>query len=160
MIVAGGMESMSNAPYLVKDLRWGLKYGDARLIDAMISDGLWDAYNQYHMGMTGERIAEKFDVTSGQADQFAYDSHMKAARAQKEGRFVDEIVKVEIERESGDSTVFEQDECIRADTTTERLGRLKPVFKARGHPHRRQLVAAQRRHVRAGRRFGGRGPRR
>ena len=132
VVVAGGMESMSNAPYLVKDLRWGLKYGDARLIDAMISDGLWDAYNKYHMGMTGERIAEKFHVTRQEADQFAYESHMKAAQAQKEGRFAAEIVKVEIERESGEVDVFAQDECIRPDTTTERLGRLKPVFKPGG----------------------------
>ena len=92
LVVAGGMESMSNAPYLVKELRWGLKYGDARLLDAMISDGLWDAYNQYHMGVTGERVAEKYGVTRRQADEYAYRSHMLAAKATKEGRFAGEIV--------------------------------------------------------------------
>jgi acetyl-CoA C-acetyltransferase len=132
LIVAGGMESMSNAPYLVKELRWGLKYGDARLLDAMISDGLWDAYNQYHMGVTGERVAEKYGVTRKQADEYAYRSHMLAAKATKEGRFADEIVKLKIESESGDERTFDYDECVRADTTLEKLAKLKPVFKPGG----------------------------
>jgi acetyl-CoA C-acetyltransferase len=132
LIVAGGMENMSNAPYLVRNLRWGLKYGDARLIDAMINDGLWDAYKDFHMGITGERIAEKFGVTRAQADEFALQSHMKAAAAQKEGGFDDEIVKVEIQRESGELVVFDHDECVRLDTTLERLAKLRPVFKPDG----------------------------
>lgn len=131
VVVAGGMESMSNAPYLIKELRHGLKYGDARLIDAMINDGLWDVYNQYHMGVTGERIAEKYGVSRRQADEFAYESHMKAAGATKEGRFADEIVGVTIESEDGERT-FDSDECIRADTTVEKLAKLKPVFKKDG----------------------------
>ncbi len=131
VVVAGGMESMSNAPYLIKELRHGLKYGDARLIDAMINDGLWDVYNQYHMGVTGERIAEKYGISRRQADEFAYESHMKAAGATKEGRFADEIVGVTIESEDGERT-FDSDECIRADTTVEKLAKLKPVFKKDG----------------------------
>jgi acetyl-CoA C-acetyltransferase len=98
----------------------------------MINDGLWDAYKDFHMGITGERIAEKFGVTRAQADEFALQSHMKAAAAQKEGRFDDEIVKVEIQRESGELVVFDHDECVRPDTTLERLAKLRPVFKPDG----------------------------
>jgi acetyl-CoA C-acetyltransferase len=132
VVVAGGMESMSNSPYLVRNLRWGLKYGDARLVDAMISDGLWDAYKNYHMGITGEIIAKRFRITRREADEFAYESHMKAARAAREGLFRDEIVPVEIERESGAVETFEKDECVRPDTTQEKLAALKPVFKPGG----------------------------
>ncbi len=132
VIVAAGMESMSNAPYIVKDMRWGVKYGDARLIDSMISDGLWDVYNNYHMGMTGERIAERYHVSREEADLFSYHSQMKAVEAQKAGRFADEIVKVPIEGESGGARLFELDECIRADTTVEGLSKLKPAFKPGG----------------------------
>jgi acetyl-CoA C-acetyltransferase len=132
MIVAGGMENMSNSPYLVRNLRWGLKYGDARLVDSMINDGLWDAYKDFHMGVTGERIAKKFGITRRQADEYSYESHMKAAAAQREGRFDKEIVKVEIKRESGEVDVFEEDECVRTDTTIEKLAKLKPVFKPDG----------------------------
>jgi len=132
LIVAGGMESMSNAPYLIKELRWGRKYGDARLLDAMISDGLWDVYNQFHMGVTGERIAEKYGVTRRQADEYAYRSHSLASEATKDGAFADEIVKLKIESESGEARTFDFDECIRADTTLEKLAKLKPVFKPKG----------------------------
>lgn len=131
-VVAGGMESMSSAPYLVKELRWGLRYGDARLLDAMINDGLWDVYNHYHMGVTGERIAEKFGVSRRQADEYSYESHLKAARAEKEGRFADEMADVEIETTSGEMVKFDFDECVRPDTTVEKLARLKPVFKPGG----------------------------
>jgi acetyl-CoA C-acetyltransferase len=132
VIVAGGMESMSNSPYLVRNLRWGLKYGDARLIDAMINDGLWDTYNEFHMGMTGEVIADKYGISRAQADEFAYKSHMKASRAIKERLFEEEIVEVDIERESGETIVFKTDECVRADTTVDKLSRLHPVFKPEG----------------------------
>lgn len=132
VIVAGGMESMSNSPYLVRNLRWGLKYGDARLIDAMINDGLWDIYNEFHMGMTGELIAQKYGISRSQADEFSFKSHMKASHAVKERFFEEEIVPVEIERESGETVLFETDECPRADTTVEKLSRLKPVFKPDG----------------------------
>ncbi|MDV3244011.1 MAG: acetyl-CoA C-acetyltransferase [Nitrososphaerales archaeon] len=132
VVVAGGMENMSGAPYLVRNLRWGLKYGHAKLLDSMIMDGLWDAYNDYHMGVTGELIAKKYKITRREADEFAYESHMRAARAARSGKFDDEIVKVEIEREGGVVDNFERDECIRADTTIEKLSRLKPVFREGG----------------------------
>jgi len=126
------MENMSNSPYLVRNLRWGLKYGDARLLDSMITDGLWDVYNDYHMGVTGELIAKRFGITRREADGFAYESHMRAAKASRTWRFEDEIVKVEVEREGGKVITFAKDECIRADTTIEKLSRLKPVFREGG----------------------------
>jgi acetyl-CoA C-acetyltransferase len=132
VVVAGGMESMSNAPYLVKNLRWGLKYGDARLLDAMILDGLWDATHDYHMGITGELIAKKYGITRREADEFSCESHARAARAAKGGVFDEEKVDVEIERENGQVTEFREDECIRADTTMEKLAALRPVFKPGG----------------------------
>jgi acetyl-CoA C-acetyltransferase len=131
VVVAGGMENMSNAPYLATGVRWGTRFGDARLLDAMISDGLWDAYHNYHMGITGEVIAKRYRIGRREADQFAYSSHMKAARASDEGMFDDEIVKVTVDRE-GMVTEFAKDECIRRDTTVEKLGKLKPVFKPGG----------------------------
>ena len=132
VVVAGGMESMSNAPYLLRGARWGVKFGDARLLDAMIADGLWDAYHDYHMGVTGENIAKKFGISRREADEYAYSSHMKAARASASGAFDKEIVKVKIEREGGEIFEFSKDECIRPDTTIEKLSRLKPVFKPDG----------------------------
>ncbi len=113
----------------------------------MINDGLWDVYNNYHMGMTGERIAEKYHVSREMADEFACASQMKAAAAQKEGRFVDEIVAVQDRRGVGRGIAFEQDECIRGDTTVEQLAKLKPAFKPGGVLHRGELVPAQRRCV-------------
>ena len=132
VVVAGGMESMSNAPYLAKGVRWGTKFGDARLLDSMVADGLWDAYHNYHMGITGEHIAQKFGIGRKEADEFSYESHMKALKAAKAGVFDAERVNVEIEHEGGVVTEFTEDECIRADTTVERLGKLKPVFKQDG----------------------------
>jgi acetyl-CoA C-acetyltransferase len=132
IVVAGGMESMSNAPYLAKGTRWGTKFGDARLLDAMIVDGLWDAFHNYHMGITGELVAKKFHIGRKEADEFAYSSHMKAFKASEGGLFDDEIVKVRIEREGGERVEFSKDECIRGDTTMEKLARLKPVFKPGG----------------------------
>jgi acetyl-CoA C-acetyltransferase len=132
LVVAGGMESMSNSPYLVKGARWGIKFGDARLLDSMIVDGLWDAYHDYHMGMTGELVAKRFRITRKEADEFAYASHMKALRAMSSGEFDDEVVPVKIEHEDGEVVEFSRDECIRADTTLEKLGKLKPVFKTGG----------------------------
>jgi acetyl-CoA C-acetyltransferase len=130
--VAGGMESMSNSPYLVRNLRWGLKYGDARLMDAMILDGLWDATHDFHMGITGELIAKKFGITRKEADEFSCESHAKAARAEEDGVFDEEKVMVEIQQENGKVAEFVADECIRADTTVEKLAALKPVFKPGG----------------------------
>ncbi len=132
LVIAGGMENMSNAPYLVRNLRWGLKYGDARLIDAMINDGLWEAYNNYHMGVTGEIIAKKYKISRRDADEFAFESHMRAVAAQNEGKFNDELVPVEIERETGLVDIFKKDECVRPDTTVAKLSKLKPVFKPGG----------------------------
>ena len=131
IVLAGGTESMSGAPYLVRQMRWGNRYGDAKLEDAMIIDGLWDVYNEFHMGMTGERIAKKFGVTRRQADEYAFESHMKAAKAQKAGRFAEEIVPVGVETE-GQRTTFASDECIRFDTNMEKLAKLKPAFAPDG----------------------------
>jgi acetyl-CoA C-acetyltransferase len=132
LVVAGGMESMSNAPYLARGLRWGTRYGDARLLDAMIADGLWDSFHDFHMGLTGERIASRFKIGRREADEFAYQSHMKASKASAEGLFDAEKVKVKFKREGGEVAEFSEDECVRADTTTEKLSKLKPVFKPGG----------------------------
>jgi acetyl-CoA C-acetyltransferase len=130
MVVAGGTENMSDAPYIVRKLRWGNRYGDTKMEDSMIVDGLWDVYNEFHMGMTGERIAKKFGVTRRQADGYAFESHMKAAKAQKAGRFADEIVAVDVG--DGAASKFASDECIRFDTTLEKLAMLKPAFAPDG----------------------------
>jgi acetyl-CoA C-acetyltransferase len=132
VVVAGGMESMSNAPYLAKGVRWGTKFGDARLLDAMITDGLFDAYHNYHMGITGELIAKKFGISRKEADEFSCESHAKASKASGAGLFDEEKVKVKIAREGGEVVEFATDECIRGDTTVEKLAKLKPVFKPDG----------------------------
>lgn len=130
-VVAGGTENMSNAPYLVRKMRWGNRYGDTKLEDSVIVDGLWDVYNEFHMGLTGERVARKYGVTRGQADEYAFESHMRAAEAQKAGRFSHEVVPVEVDR-GEEKTRFTSDECIRSDTTSEKLALLKPAFSADG----------------------------
>ena len=132
VVVAGGMESMSNAPYLAKGVRWGTRLGDARLLDAMILDGLWDAYHNYHMGITGENIARRFKIGRREADEFSYVSHQKASKASEQGLFDPETVRVKIQKEGGDIVEFAKDECIRKETTVEVLGKLKPVFKPGG----------------------------
>lgn len=131
VVIAGGMESMSNAPYLIKGLRWGIKYGNSILVDAMINDGLWDAYNEFHMGVTGEIVAERHKISRREADEYAYRSHMRAAGATKLGYFKEEIVPVEIQRDS-ELITFDRDECIREDTSIEKLSKLPPVFKKDG----------------------------
>jgi acetyl-CoA C-acetyltransferase len=132
LVVAGGSESMSNAPFLVRDLRWGHRYGDAGLVDSMIFDGLWDAFNDYHMGMTGEAVAERYGITRRAADEFALRSHSRAAQASRSGKFDAEIVPVPVHHAGGTVVDFRVDECIRADTTLEGLSRLKPAFKKDG----------------------------
>jgi acetyl-CoA C-acetyltransferase len=132
LIVAGGMESMSNAPHIVRGERWGVRLGDAKVLDAMILDGLWEVYHDYHMGMTGENVAKRYGITRKEADEFAYESQMKAARALKARLFDEEIVKVGIQKENGEVVEFDNDECVRPDTTVEKLGKLKPVFKEGG----------------------------
>jgi acetyl-CoA C-acetyltransferase len=130
--VAGGMESMSNCPYLLTRVREGLRMGDGTMIDSMIHDGLWDSFNNIHMGLTGEHVSEKYKVTREEQDQFAVNSHKKAAHATKQGWFKDEILPVSIPQKKGDPIVVDKDEAIREDTTMESLGRLKPAFKKDG----------------------------
>jgi acetyl-CoA C-acetyltransferase len=131
-IVAGGMESMSQAPYLQKNLRWGLKFGDAKVLDAMLSDGLWDAYNDYHMGMTGEIVAERHNVSREEADRYALSSYKRATAAMESGAFKSEIVPIEVKQPDRSVKLFESDECIRTDTTLAGLKSLEPVFKPNG----------------------------
>jgi acetyl-CoA C-acetyltransferase len=130
--VAGGMESMSNCPYLLNRVREGLRMGDATIVDSMIHDGLWDSFHNIHMGLTGEVVSEKYRVTREQQDCYAVESHRKAATATKQGWFKDEIVPVSIAQKKGDPIVIDRDEPIREDTTLESLGRLKPAFKKDG----------------------------
>src|SRR5258705_6353762 len=132
VVVAGGMESMSNAPYLIPKAREGYRLGNGVLVDSMINDGLWDAFNDYHMGCTGEVVSEKFAVSRAQQDEYALNSHRKAAAAIKAGYFKDEIVPVEIPQRKGSSIVFDTDETVREDTSLEALGKLKPAFKQEG----------------------------
>lgn len=134
IIVAGGMECMSGAPFLLKKARYGYRMGmpSADLIDAMVWDGLWDKFNKFHMGMTGEIVAERFDVSREDADALAARSHQRAQNATEKGYFKKEIVPVEIPQRRGEAFLFENDEGIRPGTTTETLARLKPVFKKDG----------------------------
>jgi acetyl-CoA C-acetyltransferase len=131
VIVAGGMESMSNAPYLVRNARTGFRMGHQTMEDAMIHDGLWDVYNDYHMGNTGEIVAQRYHVTREQQDEYAYQSHRKAIEAIDAGKFKDEIVPVEIPGKKGPVRVAE-DESPRRDTSMEALAKLKPAFKKDG----------------------------
>ena len=132
IVVAGGMESMSNAPYLMKNARTGFRMGNQTVYDAMIHDGLWDAYNDYHMGNTGEVVAERFHVTREEQDAWAVASHKRAIAAIDAGMFKREIVAVEIKSKKGDPVRFDTDECPRRDTTIEALRALKPAFKKDG----------------------------
>jgi acetyl-CoA C-acetyltransferase len=132
IVVAGGMESMSNAPYLIPKGREGYRLGNGVLLDAMIHDGLWDAFNDYHMGCTGEVVSQKFSVSRAEQDEYALNSHRKAAAAIKAGNFKDEIVPVEIPQQKGTAIVFDTDETVREDTSLEALGKLKPAFKQEG----------------------------
>jgi len=132
VIVAGGMESMSNAPYLMKNARGGFRMGNQTIYDAMIHDGLWDAYNDYHMGNTGEVVAERWNVTREEQDQWAVNSHKKALAAIDAGMFKREIVAVEIPSKKGDPVRFDTDESPRRETTIEALRALKPAFKKDG----------------------------
>ncbi|HHH79672.1 MAG TPA: acetyl-CoA C-acetyltransferase [Thermoplasmatales archaeon] len=132
VIVAGGMESMTNCPYILDKARFGYRLFDGKIIDAMVHDGLWDVYNDFHMGITGEIIAEKYDITREDCDRFALWSHQKAAKATKEGAFKEEMLPVEIKQKKGDPLMFDRDEGIREDTTLEKLAKLKPFFKDNG----------------------------
>jgi acetyl-CoA C-acetyltransferase len=130
--VAGGMESMSNTPFLLAGAREGLRMGHAQMIDSMISDGLWCAFEQCHMGNAGEVVATEYKIGRGGQDEYAFHSHRKAAEATAAGRFKAEILAVEIPQKKAAPTVLDRDESIRAETTVEALGQLKPAFKKDG----------------------------
>jgi acetyl-CoA C-acetyltransferase len=130
--VAGGMESMSGTPYLLPRVREGLRMGNGTVVDSMIHDGLWCAFEQCHMGMSGEHVAEHYHVGRADQDQYAAESHRKAASATREGWFRDEIVPVEIPQKKGAPVLFDRDEGIREDTTAQTLAGLKPAFKKDG----------------------------
>jgi acetyl-CoA C-acetyltransferase len=132
MVVAGGMESMSNCPYLLKGARTGFRLGNQEIYDSMIVDGLWDAYENYHMGQTAELVAEKYGISRQEQDQFAVTSHQKALRAIKSCFFGEQIVPVEIPQKKGEPVVIKTDESPREDTSMEALGKLKPAFKKDG----------------------------
>ena len=131
IIIAGGQENMSASPHVLNNSRDGFRMGDAKLIDTMIVDGLWDVYNQYHMGVTAENVAKKFDVSRAEQDEFALQSQMKAEAAQKEGRFKDEIIPVEIPSKKG-PTMFDSDEYPKHGVTLESLSGLRPAFDKAG----------------------------
>jgi acetyl-CoA C-acetyltransferase len=132
VVVAGGMESMSNCPYLMPRVREGLRMGNGEIVDSMINDGLWCAFEGVHMGNAGETVAECYHVGREAQDAFAARSHAKAAAATTEGRFKDEILPVSIAQKNGNTVVFDRDESIRADTTVASLATLKPAFKKDG----------------------------
>ena len=132
VVVAGGMESMSNAPYLLPKAREGYRMGNGELIDSMINDGLWCSFENYHMGCTGEVVAEKYNIGRTEQDEFATASHRKAAAAIKAGNFSEEIVAVEIPQKKGAPILFDTDETVREDTSVESLAKLKPAFKKDG----------------------------
>ncbi len=132
IVVAGGQESMSLSPHVLTGSREGFRMGDARLVDTMINDGLWDVFNQYHMGVTAENVAKKHEVSRAEQDEFAAKSQQKAEAAQKAGRFRDEIVPIEIPQRKGPALVFDADEYPKHGTTVEALASLKPAFDKAG----------------------------
>jgi acetyl-CoA C-acetyltransferase len=134
IVVAGGMESMTNAPYLLPQARKGYRLGNAQIVDSMVHDGLWDIFNDYHMGITGENVAEKYGITREEQDEYAVNSHRKAVSAIKECRFKQQIVPVElpVKKKGATPVIFDKDESPREDTTIEVLRSLKPAFKKDG----------------------------
>jgi len=134
LVVAGGMESMTNAPYLLPQARKGYRIGDGQIVDAMVRDGLWDIYNDYHMGITGENVSEKYGITREEQDEFAVNSHRKAISAIKECRFKSQVVPVELppKKKGAPPVIFDKDESPREDTSMEILRALKPAFKKDG----------------------------
>ncbi len=132
IVVAGGMESMTNAPYLLPQARSGYRLGDGKLIDSMIHDGLWDSYEDFHMGMTGELVSEKYGITREEQDRFAVESHQKAIRARKSCFFEAQILPVEVPQKKGEPIVIKYDESPREDTSIEALAKLRPAFKKDG----------------------------
>ena len=128
VVVAGGMESMSRAPYMIPKARDGLRLGHGELVDAMVHDGLWDVYNDFHMGNTGELVAKKYEIGRASQDEFAAESHRRAVAAWEAGKFASEVVAVEVKGRKGKVTVVDRDEGPRADSTAESLARLRPAF--------------------------------
>jgi acetyl-CoA C-acetyltransferase len=131
-VVAGGMESMSNIPYAMPNARDGFRMGDNKVVDLLIHDGLWCPFENWHMGNTGEVVADKHQITRETQDDFAYNSHRKAHAAREAGYFKDEIIPIEIPQKKGDPIILDYDEPVRSDTTAEALGKLKPAFKKDG----------------------------
>lgn len=132
VILAGGTESMSNAPYLLPNARWGQRMNDGKVVDYMVHDGLWDIFNDYHMGITAENVAEKWNITREEQDEFGLRSQLRAEKAQKEGKFKDEIVPVAVPQRKGDPIVVDTDEHPRHGSTIEKMAKLKPAFKKGG----------------------------
>ena len=132
IIVAGGMESMSNAPYLLPKARSGYRLGHGTLLDAMVHDGLWEVYNDFHMGVAAEKIADKYKVSREDQDKFAFESHKKAVSAIESGKFKEEIVPVEVPARKGAPVIFDTDESPRKETTIEKLASLRPIFQKDG----------------------------
>jgi acetyl-CoA C-acetyltransferase len=132
VVVAGGMESMSNCPYLLPNARTGYRLGDQKVVDSMIHDGLWDAFEDFHMGMTGELVAEKYGITREEQDRYAVESHRRAIHARKSCFFQEQILPIEVPQKKGDPLVIKYDESPREDTTLEVLAKLKPAFKKDG----------------------------
>ena len=132
IVLAGGTESMSTAPYLLEKARFGYKMGNQEVVDSMIKDGLTDAFNNYHMGITAENIAEQWEISREEQDEFALNSQLKTEKAIKEGKFKDEIVPVEIPQRKGDPVIFDTDEFPKAGLSIEKLAKLRPAFKKDG----------------------------
>ncbi len=132
VVVAGGMESMTNIPYAMPGARQGYRMGNQNVVDLMVNDGLWCPFENWHMGNTGEVVAEKYHIERDRQDDYAYNSHRKAAEAQAAGKFKDEIVPIEIPQRKGDPIILDHDEGVRADTSVESLGKLRPAFKKEG----------------------------
>lgn len=132
IIVAGGMENMSRAPYILNNARDGFKMGDQKLVDSMIQDGLWCAFNDYHMGITAENLCDQYQISREEQDQFSANSQTKAVKAIEEGKFKEEIVPVEIPQRKGDPIIFDTDEYPKKGTSVEKLASLRPAFKKDG----------------------------
>jgi acetyl-CoA C-acetyltransferase len=132
LIIAGGMEHMTSAPYILKNARWGQRLGHGEMVDSMVCDGLWDSFYDCHMGLTAENIAEKYNISRREQDEFAALSQQKAERAIRDGKFKDEIVPIRIKQKKGDDIIFGTDEHPSAGTTVESLSRLEPAFKKGG----------------------------
>ncbi|WP_142826501.1 acetyl-CoA C-acetyltransferase [Planococcus soli] len=132
IVVAGGMENMSRAPYLMENARSGFRMGDQKVVDSMLVDGLTCAFNDYHMGVTAENLCDRYDITREEQDKFAARSQARATAAIESGRFNDEIVPVEIPQRKGDPIIFKADEYVKSDSNQERLGKLRPAFKKDG----------------------------